>query len=406
MPLFRYTGRDATGRGTAGTVTAESELDVAKIVEQAGYYITSIAPAGVAAASKGVGRSIFAQGITRRDLIVLLRQVETLYRAGVPIATGLDILEQQTESKVLREALKRISIDVREGHKLSEAFERHPDIFPPLVTANLVAGEETGALDEVLRRLADHLDHEDELERFVSGALRYPAIVSLALVGVVALMIFFVFPKMTPLFRLYGDNLPLPTKIIRSIGQSAGTIAPLVAAVAGVSFVAFQTWRRSARGRLQWEAITLGLPKLGPILKKLLIGRFARSFAVVFRTGVPLLRAIDIVSGTLDNKLLASQLMTAKYKMQSGSGIADALKSVTLFPPLTNHLLTIGEQTGKVDEMCAFLADHYENEARYDLKTMLMLIEPALTAVLAFMVGFVALAIFMPMWNMIDVVKR
>lgn len=406
MPVFRYTGRDATGRGTTGTVTADSELDVAKVIEAAGFYVTSITPAATATADVKHRRSLFARGITRRDLIVLLRQIETLYRAGVPISTGLDILEQQTDSAVLRSTLKKISLEVREGHKLSEAFERHPDLFPPIVTANLVAGEETGALEEVLRRLGEHLDHEDELERFVTGSLRYPAIVTVALAGVIALIILFVFPKLMPLFRLFGDNLPLPTKILKGIGEYAGSVGPLAFAAMGVLFVVFQSWRRSARGRVQWERFVLRLPKLGPIFRKLLIARFARSFAVVFRTGVPLLRAIDIVAGTLDHRILSRELMQAKYRMQAGSGIADAMKCVQTFPPLANHLIAVGEQTGRVDEMCTFLADHYEEEARYDLKTVLMLIEPALTAVLAAVVGFTALGVFMPMWNMIDVIKK
>jgi MSHA biogenesis protein MshG len=406
MASYRYTGRDSSGRGTSGTVTAETELDVAKVVEAAGFYVTSIMPADLSSSAAGGRRSLFARGISRRDLIVLLHQIETLYRAGVPIATGLELLEQQTESAVLRGALRTITHDVREGRKLSEAFQRHPDLFPQIVTANLVAGEETGALDEVLGRLGDHLEHEDELERFVTGSLRYPAIVAAALVGVISLMILFVFPKLAPLFRLFGDNLPFPTKVLKAVGDGSASVGPMVIGALGVLFVAFQSWKRSAKGRQQWERFLLTLPKLGPILKKLLIARFARSFAVVFRTGVPLLRALDIVAGTLDHRTLAKELMLAKYKMQAGNGIADAMKVVGTFPPLANHLIAIGEQTGRVDEMCTFLADHYEKEARYDLKTMLMLIEPALTGVLAFVVGFTALGVFMPMWNLIDVIKR
>jgi MSHA biogenesis protein MshG len=406
MPTFRYTGRDSSGRGTAGTVTADSELDVAKVVEAAGYYVTSIVPADAHLERRGARRSLFARGVSRRDLIVLLRQIETLYRAGVPISAGLDLLEQQTESKILREALKSIAHEVREGRKLSEAFERRPDLFPPLITANLVAGEETGALDEVLHRLAEHLDHEDELERFVTGALRYPMIVCFALAVVIGIIILFVFPRLQPLFRLFGDNLPLPTKVLQAVGQHAASVGPLAIAALGVAFVAFQSWKRSARGRLQWERLVMRLPKLGPIFKKLLIARFARSFAVVFRTGVPLLRAIDIVAGTLDHRTLARELMQAKYRMQAGTGISDALKSVSTFPPLANHLIAVGEQTGRVDEMCGFLANHYEEEARYDLKSLLLLIEPALTGILAMVVGFTALGVFMPLWNMIDLMKR
>lgn len=407
MPLYRYTGRDATGRGTAGKVNASDELDVAKIIEAAGFYVTSIEPATKPAGSqRGVKQPLIGQTVTRRDLIVLLRQIQTLYRAGVPIATGLDLLEQQTENKTMRLALRTISIEVREGLKLSEAFERHPKIFPPLITANLVAGEETGALEEVLARLADHLEHEDELERFVKGSLRYPMLVVLALAGVLYLILAYVFPKLAPLFRMFGDDLPLPTRILKTIGDHASTIAPTLAVVLGIGFLAFTAWKRTDRGRSTWERFVLKLPKLGPILRRLLVARFARGFAVVFKTGVPLLRALDIVAATLDHRVLATELGQARSRMSAGSGIADAMRGVTVFPPLANHLLAVGEQTGRVDELCGFLADHYEGEARYQLKNLLSLIEPALTAILAFCIGFTALAIFMPMWGMLDVVRR
>src|SRR5688572_30638823 len=152
MPLYRYTGRDATGRGTAGKIDAVDELDVARVIEAAGYFVTSIEPAVKPVQLRQQKLSTFAPRVGRRDMIVLLRQLSTLYRAGIPVATGLDILEQQTENKTLRVALRTISIEIREGLKLSEAFERHPKVFPPLITANLVAGEETGALEEVLAR--------------------------------------------------------------------------------------------------------------------------------------------------------------------------------------------------------------------------------------------------------------
>jgi MSHA biogenesis protein MshG len=295
---------------------------------------------------------------------------------------------------------------MHEGLKLSEAFERHPKLFPPIVTANLVAGEETGALEEVLRRLAEHLEHDDELERFVRGSLRYPAIVLVALAGVMALIILFVFPKLTPLFRLFGDDLPLPTRILKSVGEHATTAGPMAAAVLGGAFFLFQVWKRSERGRPIWERLTLRVPKVGPILRKLLVARFAHAFAVVFRTGVPLLRAIDIVAGTLDHRVLARDLSLAKLRMSSGMGIADAMRGITIFPPLANHLLSVGEKTGRVDDLCSFLARHYEEEARYELKTLLMLIEPTLTALLAFLVGFTAIAVFLPMWSMMDVIRR
>lgn len=410
MPLYRYTGRDSTGRATAGKVEATDELDVARVMEAAGYFVTSVEPATapVRGASKeraGAG-GFFGPKIKRRDLIVLLRQLETLYRAGVPIAAGLDILEHQTENAALRKALQAISIEVREGLKLSEAFERHPRLFPPLVTANMLAGEETGALDEVLKRLAEHLEHEDELERFVKGSLRYPAIVIVALFSVIMLVTMFVFPKLTPLFRIFGDNLPLPTKVLKFLGQHAVVYGPLVIFGVFVAFTLFQAWKRTAWGRPHWERITLGLPRLGPILRKILVARFARSFAVVFKTGVPVLRALDIVAATVDHTILAKQIAVAKAKMSQGMGIADAMRDITIFPPLATHLLSVGEQTGRVDDLCNFLASHYEEEARYDLKSLLMLIEPGLTAVLAAFVGFTALGVFMPMWNMMDVVGK
>jgi type II secretory pathway component PulF len=406
MPLFRYTGRDSTGRGTTGTLEAQSELDVAKVIEASGFYVTSIEPAAKAALGRKDKIPFFAPRITRRDLIVLLRQIETLYRSGVPIATGLDVLERQTENPTLRGALRTIAMEVREGVKLSEAFERHPKLFPPIITANLVAGEETGALEEVLGRVAEHLEHEDELERYVKGSLRYPTMVLVVLCAVIAMIILFVFPRMAPLFRLFGNDLPLPTKILKAVGEYAAVYAPPVIAALGVAFVAFQVWKRSHSGRPVWEMIVLRTPKVGPIFRKLLVARFARGFAVVFRTGVPLLRALDIVSATLDHRVLAKHLAIAKQRMSGGIGIAEALSQITIFPPLANHMLAVGEQTGRIEDLCGFLAGHYEEEARYDLKTLLMLIEPALTVVLAFFIGMTALAVFMPMWNMIDVVNR
>ncbi len=389
-----------------GYVEAPSDAQAMLQVDQMG-----LIPIDVRQVSQGVlgrgGADVMVKvpkdgkAVPMADLIMMTRQMMTLLQAGVPIMNCMDALVAQTTQPMLRAILQEMQKDIQNGTVLSATFAKFPKTFSTMYIHTVRAGETGGILPEVLSRMADMLENELETTRAVKSALRYPVMVVIALVIAFFVLITFVVPKFAALFARFNTQLPLPTRIligINTVVRDWWFIA--IPTLAGLGFAAYQ-YVHTVKGRYQWDTLLLKLPVFGNLILKFSMARFAQMFSMLYKSGVPVLRVIDIVSQTLGNAAIGREVAAMAESVKQGQGLSEPLKKSRYFPPLVVHMISVGEKSGSVDEMLIEVAKNYDMETKYLVRNLTSMIEPMLIVGLGCMVLLLALGIFMPMWNMI-----
>jgi type IV pilus assembly protein PilC len=406
MPRFVYEAITETGSNISGAIDADTLEMATSLLTTRGYIPSRIRPEAEVA-----GR-ISWTGIKERwfptkapDLIIFTKQFRTMVRAGVPMLSLLKVLQSQTENQRLRNTIGAITADVQEGLSLYEAFRKHPKEFSTLYCSMIRAGESSGALAEVLERLIFIIDHEHKLRSDIKGALRYPILVTVFLGIAFFVLLTFAVPKFVRIFLSAGLELPLPTRLCMILYQALTDywLVIGVALVAGI--IALIYYFRTEPGRYFRDAVTLRLPIFGPLLIKAAMSRFASIFAILQASGVHVLDAIKILSGTIGNAAIAREFDRIRDQVEEGKGIAVPLGSAQYFTPMVINMVAIGEESGKLVEMLGDVASHYDDEVDYAMKRLSSAIGPMLTVGLAVVVGFFALAIFLPMWDLTKMVK-
>jgi type IV pilus assembly protein PilC len=334
------------------------------------------------------------------ELILFTKQFKTLIRAGVPMITILQVLEDQTENPKLRRILGTIHQDIREGSNLYDAFSRHHRVFSPLYCSMLRAGESSGALPEVLERLTYIIDHEHKVKTDIKSAMMYPLIVLSFLFIAFIVLLTGVIPRFVKIFQNAGLNLPLPTKICMWLYQAMVSYWYILAVVAGVAAVLLFLYNRTRQGRLMRHKLLMSLPVFGQLIRKSAISRFASIFAILQASGVDILDSMDILAATIGNEAFSQQLTGIQDRLKEGHGISVPLSQAKYFTPMLINMVAIGEESGNLDDMLRDVANHYDTEVEYAMKRMADAIGPLLTIGLAAVVGFFALAIFLPMWDL------
>jgi type II secretory pathway component PulF len=411
MPTFKYQARTLQGEPVAGSLWAPSEIEALREIERLGLFPLDVAAPRTASApqrsarpasarARGGGRSV------RRDRIVFTRQLLTVYRSGIPLVAGLEMLAEQTENPQLRATLRALRADVEGGTTLAEAMSRHPGFFPEMYVSVVRAAEASGALDQLLGKLADSLESESRLVSEIKSQLRYPAFVVAALGLAFVVIVTFVFPRLQPLFDRFGDDLPLPTAILVGINAAVQRHGIEVLGALLVAGVLATMWWRTPAARSFRHRAALRLPLVGKVYRKLLLARFAFTVGIVQRSGVPLLENLAITSRTVNNGVLAAAILRVQDAIRSGSSLSSALRQSPIFMPMVVHLAEVGEKSGQLDDMMDFVAQHFDEEVRYEVRNLTQLIEPLLTVVLGGLVLGLALAIFLPYWRMLDALKR
>ncbi|MBI1850609.1 MAG: type II secretion system F family protein [Planctomycetes bacterium] len=342
----------------------------------------------------------------RRDRIVFTRQLLTVYRSGIPLVAGLSMLAEQTENPNLRATLLALRVDVEGGSTLADAMSRHPIFFPEMYVSVIRAAEASGALEQLLGKLADSLESESRLVTEIKGQLRYPMFVVGALAFAFVVIVTFVLPRLQPLFDRFGSDLPLPTAILVALNNAVQKHGLEVAGAALALGVCIALWWRTPAAKALRDRVALKLPLVGRVYRKLLLARFAFTVGIVQRSGVPLLENLAISSRTVNNNVLAAAILDVQEAIGNGASLSSAMRQCPIFLPMVVHLAEVGEKSGQLDDMMEFVAQHFDEEVRYEVRNLTQLIEPLLTVVLGALVLGLALAIFLPYWRMLDALKR
>ena len=339
--------------------------------------------------------------IKPRDLILFTKQFKTLIHAGVPMMDVLTTMEVQTENKRLQKTVTQIREDVREGASLYMAFSKHDNIFNDLYCNMLNAGETSGSLPEVLDRLIYIIDHENKLKSDIKSALRYPQMV-LGFLGVAFFVLLnFVIPKFVTIFEKSGIDLPLPTQLCMTLYKllnNYGLVALI--AIVGLIFLGRYYFFKTPAGMVVKDRTLLRLPLVGPVVLKAAMSRFASIFAILQSSGVTVLESMDVLAVTINNAAITLEFEKIKEMLTAGRGISQPLKSSKYFPPMVINMVAIGEESGNLDDMLQEISTHYDTEVEYSTKAMSEAIGPLLVVGLAAVVGFFALSIFLPMWDL------
>ncbi|RFP13816.1 MULTISPECIES: type II secretion system F family protein [unclassified Duganella] len=404
MPFYAYKARSARGELMQGVLEAADSNAVANHLSSAGAIPVEIALTNKAATGGAGGEAwwstLLEKKVTSMDVQLFSRQMYTLLKSGVPIMRGLAGLQESAISKSFGKVIKDLRESLDAGRELSAAMRRHPTVFNDFYLSMVRVGEMTGRLEEVFLRLFDHLEFDREMRARVKSATRYPIFVIVAMIIAMVIVNIFVIPQFVKVFESFHAELPLMTRLL--IGSSRFTVnywPELLMAGVGAVF-GFRYWVNTSVGRFQWDRHKLKFPIAGKIILKATMARFARSFSLSSRSGVPIVQALTVVSQTVDNAYLCSRVEQMRDGVERGDSILRTSTAANVFTPIVLQMIAVGEESGSLDDLMDEIAQMYEREVDYELKTLAAQIEPILISFLGLMVLVLALGIFVPIWDL------
>ncbi len=407
MARYTYKGRTARGELVRGRMDGESAEAVAARLADDGIVPVDIAAfieRGASGASADLVLLARRLGIGRpktADLIHFARQMYTITKSGIPLLRGMHGLVATTHNAALRDALGDVVASLESGRDLASSLSRHPRIFPPLFVSIVAVGEATGTLESAFQRLGEHLAQERDIQSRVAGALRYPLIVVLAISIAVGILTTYVIPRFAPLFRVLGNDIPWPTRVIMGASQFAQHDGFALLGVLAALALAVQQYVSTPAGRYRWHEMKLRLPVTGLLAQQAALARLTRTLSVTLAAGMPMLQALAIIGRTAGNDVMAAQTGKLREAVERGEPLSRAASATGLFPPLVLQMIAIGEETGELAELLAEVAGFYEREVNATLESLSAAIEPLLIVVIGAMVLVLALGVFLPMWEMI-----
>ena len=401
MPKFQYQAINETGATTTGEIEADSLESANSMLAARGFIPTRVKEEQPALSGFQMSaiRELLSP-VKAPELILFTKQFKTMFNAGVSMINMLEILEQQTENLRLRRILGKMHKDIKEGASLYEAFSRHPKVFTPLYCSMIRAGENSGALPDVLDRLTYIIEHEHKVKSDIKSALTYPTIVVVFLFSAFLILITQVIPKFVNIFKSAGLQLPLPTQICILIYEFLSNYWYLIIGAVIVAGVFLYYYLKTKPGKFMRDTLLMKVPLIGPLFIKSAVSRFASIFSILQASGVDVLDSMDMLSGTIGNYAIGSELENIKDRLKEGRGIAGPLSEAKYFTPMLINMVAIGEESGNLESMMQEVAGHYDTEVEYSMKKLSEAIGPLLTVGLAAVVGFFALAIFLPMWDL------
>lgn len=402
MPLFAYKGRNARGELMQGVLEAADSGAVADQLFSTG--VTPIEINATKAVSKSSEDSLWERLTEKKvnpmDVQLFSRQMYTLLKSGVPIMRGLAGLQESAISKAFGRVIKDLRESLDAGRELSAAMRRHSDVFSPFYLSMVRVGEMTGRLEEVFLRLFEHMEFDRDMRERVKTALRYPTFVIIAMVIAMVVVNIFVIPAFAKVFESFNAQLPLMTRILLATSSFMQNYWYLMLGGAIAAFFGFRAWVRTEKGRYEWDRIKLRLPIAGKIVHKATMARFARSFSLSARSGVPIVQALTVVSQTVDNAFLTARIEQMRDGVERGESILRTAVTAAVFTPVVLQMIAVGEESGSLDDLMDEIAEMYEREVDYELKTLAAQIEPILITFLGAMVLVLALGIFLPIWDL------
>ena len=407
MPSYSYQVLTESGSTLSGTLEAESADQARQKLIALGYIPMSITPGG----QKGAGSGWWAEmelkftSVSIKDLILFTKQFRTMIQAGLSLLETLRILEEQAENKKIKHICSTMNAEIKSGKTLFEAFSGHPKVFSALYRNMIQAGEEAGALPEVLERLIYLIEHEHKVKSDIKSALQYPITIVIFLGIAFYVLLNFVIPKFAETFKKAKIPLPAPTVICINLYEFFDAYGLYLLAAIIVGVFLFLRFLKTTHGRLWWDNLWLRIPIFGPLFTKAAMGRFASIFAILQASGVSVLATLDILEGTIGNAAVALEFRRIKDLLKEGRGLSSPLRQAKHFTPMVINMVAVGEETGNLEEMLMAVANHYDVEVEYAVKSLSEALNPILVLGLAAVVGFFALAIYLPMWDMTKMVK-
>lgn len=400
---YRYRARNQEGSIETGIVEAMTENNAIEILQSRGLIITGLEEAGK---KKGVEKEInvLPKRVKAKDLVFFYRQFSILVTSGTPLVESLNALSMQVQNRLLKEQVMEIANDVNGGMALSEAMAKHPKTFTRFVVSMVKVGEVGGKLSSVLEYLADHQEREYTLTKTITGALYYPAIILLVCVGVLVIMLTFVMPKVSDMFKQFETDLPLPTKIILGVSGFLTSYWWLVFIIVGVAIWLIIRYIKTPQGKAKKDKLELKAPILGSIFQNMYYARLSENLATLVRGGIPIVQALETVASVMGNSFFRKALRDARDNVRKGGEISEVFKECEVISPTLTHMVESGEKSGNLDRVLGDLATFYNSEVERAVSGLITLLEPVLLIGIALVVLFLAIAIVMPIYGLVGAI--
>lgn len=410
MAVYEYKGLTQEGKELAGIVDAESPKTARLKLRKSGIFPTEIQESQEtthAARLTTEIRSYLSLGdrITVQEVAIMTRQMATLLGAGLPLMEALAALTEQIEKPALRRIVAGVREQVKEGAALASALAAHPKLFSDLYVNMVRAGEASGTLDGMLKRLADFLEHQVRLKNKILATMTYPIFMLVIGTGVLFALITFVVPKVTAVFSEMHQTLPLATRILISVSNFMQTYWWAVLFLIIIAGVGFNRFIQTPKGRVRWDGFLLRSPVAGKLIRMVALSRFSRTLSTLLASGIPLLQALGIVQAVVGNKVLADAIENARQGIKEGEGIAEPLKRSALIPPLVTHMIAVGERSGELEGMLLKVAEAYDNEVETTINSLTSLLAPVMILIMGAVVLFIVLAILVPLFELSQIVR-
>jgi type IV pilus assembly protein PilC len=401
VTTYLWRGRTVGGETVSGELAVKSRVEALAQLRKRKIIVTSVKQK-----PKEINIKLpFGNRVSTKDLAVFTRQFATMINAGLPLVQCLDILSRQLDKQMFRDITKRVMHDIESGSTLSESLGRHPKAFDELYVNMVNAGEAGGILDTILIRLADYIEKIEALKRKVRGAMMYPAVVFLVAMGATLFMLMFIIPTFARMFSDFGAALPLPTRVVLGLSNLIRDFwwAGLLGAIGLV--VGLKKYYGTYKGQHRIDGLLLKFPVIGDVLRKGAVARFTRTLGTLVSSGVPILDGLEITAKTAGNVIIKDAVMHARASIREGDTIANPLRQSRVFPPMVVQMITVGEETGALDEMLTKIADFYDDEVDTAVDALTSIIEPIMIVVMGAIVGGMVVAMYLPIFRMVNVIS-
>ncbi len=404
MASFRYSAKDKMGRTVAGLLDSQDEKSLVELLRKQDLVIVSVREEKKK--EKFWLPVDFGIRVRLSELVLFSRQLATMIESGIPLVQALEILTEQIEHHVFKGVVGMVKKDVAAGLSFHDSLAKHPRVFSPLFVSMVKAGESSGALDDIMDRLASYLEKTDSLIRKVKSALSYPIMVTLMAIGITLTMILKIVPAFKSIYADFGGQLPLPTLILIGISDLFVHYFFIWISVFFVTMFLLIRFLRTEKGTLLFDKLKLHLPVFGPILRKVAISKFCRTLATLVKSGVPILTALEIVGKTAGNKIIERAVDKVRISIREGENITDPLMRTRVFPPLVVRMISVGEQTGELEKMLTKIADFYDDQIDAAVQSLTSLIEPLVIGFLGLIIGSIVICMFMPIFQLASLVGK
>lgn len=403
MPIFQYVARSADGRQVTGTAEAVDQTTVVRMLREKGLTATSI-KAGASKTARGSKKKGKGGRVRLDDLVILSQQMAVMIRSGLPLIEVLNILGEQTERRLLANVMQQIERDVEGGASLTEAIQKHPNVFNTFYLSMIRAGEASGMLDSILDQVATYMERVAALQRKIRSALMYPVTVTIVAIGITFFLMVRVVPVFQEIFESFEGTLPWPTLITITISEFLQGYWWLMLLLGIAGWVGLNQWGKTSTGRMAIDRFKLTMPLFGPLMLKSSVAKFCRTLGTLIRSGVNILYALEITAKTSGNAVIEQAVYKTRASIQAGESLTKPLVEADVFPPMVTRMIDVGERTGALEGMLIKIADFYEDQVNTMVAGLTSLIEPLLIVFLGVVIGFVVVSMFLPMFKMIELV--